>query len=137
MYQQKEKHFTENYLRSSYGNLSTVSGAFVNPKSKEDQVRKRLLQRQAQNDHEKNCFTDEKNFTLEEKYNKENDKIRIYVRSSKEAKMSVPRVQKGHHPASVVVWWGVSYQGATTLQFCKQRVKSGARHHFACCTSQL
>jgi hypothetical protein len=38
-------------------------------------------------------------------------------------KEDVPRVQGGHHPSYVMVWWEVSHQGVTHLQFCKKGVK--------------
>jgi len=86
---------------------------------------KRLLQWHAQNGHENILFTDEKIFNIEESFSKQND--RIYATSSKEAKNKVPRVQRGHYPTSVMVWWGVSRQGVTELHFCPQGVKTGAR----------
>ncbi|XP_055918417.1 uncharacterized protein LOC129950507 [Eupeodes corollae] len=61
----------------------------------------------------------------EEVYNKQNDKI--FATSSKGAKKVVPRVQRGHHPASVMVWWGVSHKGVTSLHFCEKGVKTGAK----------
>lgn len=70
-------------------------------------------------------FTDEKIFTVEETYNKQND--RVYARSSYEAKEKVPRIQRGHHPASVMVWWGVSYHGASHIHFCEKGVKTSAK----------
>ena len=45
----------------------------------------------------------------------------------KEASELIPRVEKGHHPASVMVWWGVSYDGFTDLHFCEQGVKTSAK----------
>lgn len=86
---------------------------------------KRLLQWHADNGHENILFTDEKIFTVEEVFNKQNDKI--YATSSKEAKKVVPRVQRGHHPSSVMVWWGVSHHGVTSLHFCEKGVKTGAK----------
>lgn len=85
---------------------------------------KRLLLWHATNGHENILFTDEKIFTVEEVFNKQNDKV--YATSSEEAKKTVPRVQRGHHPASVMVWWGVSHKGVTTLHFCEKGVKTGA-----------
>ncbi|KAJ8962938.1 hypothetical protein NQ314_005655 [Rhamnusium bicolor] len=86
---------------------------------------KRFLQWHERNGHENILFTDEKIFTIEESYNRQNDKI--YAHSSEEAKTKIPRVQRGHHPSSVIVWWGVSYQGVTKIHFCEQGVKTGAR----------
>lgn len=70
-------------------------------------------------------FTDEKIFTIEEKFNKQND--RIYARSSNEAKQKVPVVQRGHHPSSIMVWWGVSWHGVTPIHFCETGVKTSAK----------
>lgn len=33
------------------------------------------------------------------------------------------RVEQGHRPTSVMVWWGMSYEGTTKLHFCEQGVK--------------
>jgi len=62
---------------------------------------KKLLRLYGKKRYENILFTDEKIFTVEEKYNKQNDWV--YARTSYEAKEKVPRVQKGHHPASVTV----------------------------------
>ena len=62
---------------------------------------KRLLQWQAANGHENILFTDEQIFTVEEKFNKQCDKINAH--SSAEAKERAPRVQRGHHAASMMV----------------------------------
>ena len=32
------------------------------------------------------------------------------------------RVQGGHHPSYIMVWWEVSHQGVTHLHFCKKGV---------------
>lgn len=82
---------------------------------------KRLLLWHAANGLENILFTDEKIFTVEQVFNKQNDKV--YATSSEEAKKTVPRVQRGHHPAFVMVWWGVSNKGVTTLHFCEKESK--------------
>ena len=66
---------------------------------------KRLFQWHAANGHENILFTDKKIFTVEEKFNKQCDKI--YAHSSAEAKEQTPWVQLAHYPASMMVWWGV------------------------------
>ena len=68
----------------------------------------RLLQWHAENGN-KNIFTDEKIFTIEEQYNDQNNKI--YAQTSHEVKENVLRVQGGHHPSYVMVWWEMSHQG--------------------------
>lgn len=90
---------------------------------------KALLQRYDNNKHRQILFTDEKIFTVEEKFNRQND--RIYAHSSREAREVASRVQRGHHPASVMVWWGVSYEGVTQLHFCEKGVKTAAKNYQA------
>jgi len=84
-----------------------------------------LLQWHTKSRQENILFKDEKTFTIEEQYNRQNNKI--YVQTSHEAKEKVPRVQRGHHPSYVMVWWGVSNQEVTALHFCNRGVKTGAR----------
>lgn len=72
----------------------------------------------ASGDFKKNLFTDEKIFNVEEYFNKQND--RVYAKSSPEARQKVPRVQKGHFPASVMVWWGISYDSTNSIRFLKK-----------------
>lgn len=86
---------------------------------------KELLRRHADNGHRRILFTDEKIFTVEESFNKQND--RVYALSSRQASELVPKVQRGHHPASVMVWWGVAYDGVTKLHFCEKGVKTSAK----------
>lgn len=93
-------------------------------KEKRKRKSKSLLSRYTKNAHRQILFTDEKIFTVEESFNKQND--RVYVRSSREASQLIPKVQRGHHPASVMVWWGVSYEGVTKLHFCERGVKTSA-----------
>lgn len=84
-----------------------------------------LLRRYGDEAYRSILFTDEKIFTIEEKFNRQND--RVYARSSREATEMVGRVERGHHPASVMVWWGVSWKGVTELHFCEKGVKTSAR----------
>lgn len=69
-------------------------------------------------------FTDEKIFTIEQKYNCQND--RVYAKLFYDAREKVPPIQRGHHPVSVIVWLGVSYQGVTSVHFCETGVKTSA-----------
>lgn len=88
---------------------------------------KRLLRKHA-NDRGKNIlFTDEKIFTIEESYNQQND--RVYARSSKEVPIHKKLVIRAHHPSSVMVWLGVSYNGVTDVHFCQKGVKTNARNY--------
>ena len=65
-------------------------------------------------------FTDEKMFSVHEKFNKQND--RVYVHVSKEATESGKSTSSSLHDGLV----GVSYEGVTQLHFCKQRIKTRA-----------
>jgi hypothetical protein len=63
---------------------------------------KKLLQQYAKNAHIQILFTDENIFTVEEKFNRQND--RAYAHNFREATEKIQRVEGGHHPASVIVW---------------------------------
>ncbi|RVE53060.1 hypothetical protein evm_002358 [Chilo suppressalis] len=65
----------------------------------------------------KNLFSDEKIFTVEESYNKQNDKV--YAHSSEEASNRIPRVQRGHFPSSLMVWHWVFQQGSVPAHRAK------------------
>lgn len=78
-------------------------------------------------DAKKILFTDEKIFTVEEKFNRQNNKV--YAKSSKDVPATARNVSRAHHPASVMVWWGVSYEGVTPLHFCQQGVKVKAKNY--------
>jgi transposase len=53
----------------------------------------------------------------------------LFTESSKEASQLVDRVQRGHYPTSVMVWWGVSYEGVTEPYFCEKGIKTSAQVH--------
>jgi hypothetical protein len=57
---------------------------------------RKLLKRYAKNRHRDILFTDEKNFDIEEKYNKQND--RVYATSSEEAKKQFRECNMGIIP---------------------------------------
>jgi hypothetical protein len=78
----------------------------------------RLLQWHAENGHENILFKDEKIFTIEEQYNRQNDEI--YAHTSHELKEKVPRVQRGHHPSCVMVWWGCPVRGCHLFIFARK-----------------
>lgn len=86
-----------------------------------------LLRRYADGGHRSILFSDEKMFNIEEKFNRQNDKI--YAHSSREAQEKIGRVERGHHPSSIMVWWGVSYEGTTKIHFCQQGVKTRANNY--------
>lgn len=64
-------------------------------------LKSEALRRQYAKDaaHRRILFTNEKIFTVEKSFNKQND--RVYARSSREASQLIPRVERGHQPASV------------------------------------
>lgn len=66
-----------------------------------------LLKRYTEKKYREFIFSDEKFFTVEESYNKQNDKV--YEHSSEDASNRIPHVQQGHFPSSLMVWLGVSY----------------------------
>ncbi|RVE41742.1 hypothetical protein evm_013606 [Chilo suppressalis] len=67
-----------------------------------------LLKRYTGKKYREILFSDEKIFTVEESYNKHNDKV--YAHSSEEASNRIPRVQRGHFPSSLMVWHWVFQQ---------------------------
>ncbi|KAL4096580.1 hypothetical protein QTP88_021506 [Uroleucon formosanum] len=75
---------------------------------------KKLLHRYAKNGHRQ----------ILKKFNRQND--RVYAHNSREAAEKIQRVERKHHPASVMVWWGVSYEDVAQLHFCEQGVKTRA-----------
>jgi hypothetical protein len=88
---------------------------------------KRLLKRYGEKKVKFILFTDEKIFTVEEKFNKQND--RIYAKSSKEVPLKIKKVKKSHHPGSIMVWAGVSCVGKAPLVFVEKGVKVRARNY--------
>lgn len=111
------------------GAYKRQTGQLLTAALKENRVKKckRLLKKYGARRYKKILFTDEKIFTVQEKFNKQND--RVYARSAQEAATLVPRVEKGHHPASVMVWWGVSYDGVCSIHFCEKGVKTAAKNY--------
>jgi len=94
-----------------------LKGHLLTPALKEiQQVRaQRLLQWHTENGHENIIFPDEKIFTIKEQYNHQNKNI--YVQMSCEVKENIPRVQGGHHPAYIMVWWGGVPSGGDNSSF--------------------
>jgi hypothetical protein len=102
-------------------------GHLLTPALKENRRTRteRHLQWHAENGHENILFMDEKILTMEEQYNRQNDKN--WGQTSRESKEKFPMVQRGHHPSYFMVWWGLSHQGVTPLHFCEKGMKTGAR----------
>lgn len=77
---------------------------------------KKLLQQFAKNDYQQILFTDEKMFTVKEKFNRSNDR----AHSPRDPAEKTQRGERGYHPALVTVWWRVTFEGVTQLHFCEQ-----------------
>ncbi|XP_065647134.1 uncharacterized protein LOC136076974 [Hydra vulgaris] len=72
-------------------------------------------------------FTDEKYFTIEIKFNRQND--RVYAKSRAELPHHAGYVTRRHHPEQVMVWAGVSAMGKTPLHFYELGVKTKAKNY--------
>jgi hypothetical protein len=108
--------------RSTHESACCSKGNILTATLKEiQQTRAEHLQWHAKNRHKNILFTDENIFTIEEQYNCRNNKI--YAQTSCEVKENNLRVQIGHHPFYIMVWWGVSHQGVISLHFCTKGVK--------------
>jgi len=64
---------------------------------------------------------DKKIFAIKEQYNNQYNKI--YAQTSLEV---FSEGAGSHHPSYIMVWWGMSHQGVTPLNFCEKGVKTGA-----------
>lgn len=74
--------------------------------------------------NDKSSLQNETIFTVEEKFNRHNYKV--YAHSSRESAAKIQRVERRHYTASVIVWWGMSFEGVSQLHFCEQGVKTRA-----------
>ena len=86
-----------------------------------------LLQRFTPADTSDILFTDEKLFNVEQTFNHQND--RIWSQSVKEASKKGRYVSRKGHPASVMVWAGVTATGKTPLIFVDQGVKVNSQNY--------
>jgi inhibitor of nuclear factor kappa-B kinase subunit alpha len=109
--------------------LKRTKRHYLNQRLKKQRlVRSRaLLKRYTDKDVDWILFTDEKTFTVEEHFNVQND--RIYAKSREEIPEPAKRVLRSHHPASVMVWAGVSSQGLTKLHFVNPGVKVRTKNY--------
>ena len=80
-----------------------------------------LLRRFSGDSHKSILFSDEKLFTIEEKINKQN--TRILAEDIVTANSNGRMVPRSGHPASVMVWAGVTSDGKTPLVFIDQGTK--------------
>lgn len=72
-------------------------------------------------------FSDEKIFTTEEYHNPQN--VRVYAESRGELTDDQIQVTRSHHPASVMVFGGVSWWGKTKLVFVPKGVKISSQNY--------
>lgn len=82
---------------------------------------KQLLSRYAPDDCKSILFSDEKLFNVEVKWNSQND--RVLAANVSAIPPGQNRRQRTQHPASVMVWAGVSHEGKTPLVFIPNGVK--------------
>ncbi|CAF4604159.1 unnamed protein product [Rotaria socialis] len=88
---------------------------------------KALLVRHGSDDIRKIVFSDEKLFVVEQKYNRQNN--RIYALSIEDIPENIRTVQRFQHSGSTMVWGAVSYNGKIPLKFIEQGVKINAKHY--------
>lgn len=88
-----------------------------------------LLQRFTPDKLDRILFSDEKLFQVEAKWNTQNN--RVYGKSVKELPEGVNKMQRTQHPASVMVWAGVSAMGKASLVFVDQGVKIRKENYIA------
>ena len=72
--------------------------------------------------HESILFTNEKNVTVEEVFNKKNDKI--FAQTSKNEKTCIPWVQRGHHPSA---GWESLAKALHLLHLCGKGFKTESK----------
>lgn len=111
--------------------LKKTKRHMLTAKQKKARVQKcrSLLRRHAGESWKSILFTDEKIFTVEASLNRQND--RVYARSVADIPSTKRRVIRSHHPGSVMVWCGVSWEGKADLHFVKQGVKVSAKNYLS------
>lgn len=82
---------------------------------------KALLRRFSRGGHKSVLFSDEKIFTVGQQFNKQN--TRILAKDISAANINGRMMSRAAHPASVMVWAGVTANGKTPLVFVDQGVK--------------
>lgn len=86
-----------------------------------------LLRRFQRGSHKSIVFSDEKLFTVEEKFNKQN--VRIIAKNIKEANKHGRIVKRKAHPKSVMVWGAITADGKSPLVFVEEGVKVNAANY--------
>ena len=96
-------------------------------KAKRLQRSRKLLTRLKSVDTENIVFSDEKIWTIEEKYNNQN--THVYSISRETIPEKFKHVEKALHPKSVMVWAGISVRGKTNMVFVPEGVKINANSY--------
>src|SRR5215469_11913072 len=111
--------------------LKRTTCHMLSVKQKKARVQKcrKLLKRYALKKVKTILFTDEKLFSVEEKFNRQND--RVYAKSVKDIQKPIRGVKRSHGPGSVMVWAGVSWFGKAPLHFVQKGVKVNAKNYIA------
>ena len=76
----------------------------------------------AHNGHGRILLTDEKILNVEESFNHRIDPV--YPRDAQDVKKKKKCVQRVYHPASVMFWWDINYEGVTDVDFREKGVKN-------------
>lgn len=103
-----------------------VKAHFLTEKMKKDRLQKarKLKRRATAGGHSRVLFSDEKMFTIEQAFNHQNDRILLPKGSHAQLKQRI--VDRQQHPASVMVWAGVTATGKTPLVFLENGAKMNA-----------
>lgn len=106
------------------------AGHHLNDKAKATRLqRAKWLQQRfsAENKHRAILFSDEKLFTVERQFNKQND--RIWSPSASTIDPAQRIISRSQHPASIMVWAGICATGKTPLVFVTPGAKVNAAHY--------
>ena len=88
---------------------------------------RQLLKRLGEAGHRRVLFSDEKLFTVQQSFNKQNS--RILARSVEEANNKGRLVKRTGHPLQVMVWAAITSDGKMPLLFVPQGVKVNAQNY--------
>jgi transposase len=105
----------------------SLHGLSANQKIARLQRATALLERHDDESVKKIIFSDEKVFTVEEKFNAQND--RIYALAIEDIPEQLRTVQRFQKSNSVMVWAGVGHKGKLPLKFVDPGAKINARYY--------
>lgn len=86
-----------------------------------------LMKRLSGGMHQMVLWSDEAPFSIEQKFNKQNDRILSKSVSTANSKGRI--VQKSAHPKNLMVWGGITFDGKTPLVFVKPGVKINQQYY--------